>query len=70
MTTLYYFEMYFRLMWSRLLELVDCETWRKLQRNITMQLFLKFRKVWVIDGKGSLTVRDREGQDDLENEDV
>ena len=62
--------MYFRLMWSRLLELVDCETWRKLQRNITVQLFLKFRKIWVIDGKGSLTVRDREGQDDLENEDV
>ena len=57
-------------MWSHLLELVDCETWRKLQRNITVQLFFKFRKIWVIDGKGSLTVRDRERQNDLENEDV
>ena len=57
-------------MWVNLLELVDCETWRKLQCNITMQLFFKFWKIWVIDGKGSLIVRDREGQNDLENEDV
>ena len=50
-----------------LLELVDGETWRKLQGNITMQLFLKFGKVWVIDRKGSLNIRDWEGQNNLEN---
>ena len=62
--------MYFCLMWNYILELVDCETWGELQCNITMQLFLKFGKIWVIDGKGSLTVRDRKGQNDLENKDV
>ena len=62
--------MHFRLMLSHLLKLVDCETWGELQCNIAMQLFLKFRKIWVIDGKCSLIVRDREGQNDLENEDV
>ena len=70
MTTLYYFETFFRSMWGHLLELVDCETWRELQCNITMQFFFKFRKIWVIDGKDFLIARDREGQNDLENEDV
>ena len=68
MTTLFYFGKIFRC--GHLLELVDCETWRELQCNITMQLFFKFGKIWVINGKGSLIVRDREGQDDLKNKDV
>ena len=70
MTTLYYFETFFRSMWGHLLELVDCETWRELQCNITIQFFFKFGKIWVINGKGSLIVRDREWQNYLENKDV
>ena len=62
--------MVFLSVWVHLLELVDCETWRELQCNITMQFFFKFGKIWVINGKGSLIVRDREGQDDLKNKDV
>ena len=52
-------------MMGNLLELVDCVTWRKLQSNITMQLFLQFGKVGVIDREGPLNIRDWEGQNYL-----
>ena len=52
--------MVFLSVWVHLLELVDCETWWELQFDITMQLFVKFGKIWVIYGKCSLTIRDRE----------